>query len=210
MTIRSVSTVLIVALCIFAGQRAVSTQTAPGPYFIADLGTLGGAESRALGLSARGLETVGSASRTDNSVHAFVFVKTMTDLGTLGGASSAATGVNRAGTVVGRAQVASGNNRAFAYTPATGMRSLGTLGGSQSEAVAINDAGRHLRHFRYRRQRRQAGLHLPQRRHVGARRHLRRHEQRVPPLPTKARRSSAGRRRPVTRQCTRSSTAAGR
>ena len=29
MTIRSVSTVLIVALCIVAGQRAVSTQTAP-------------------------------------------------------------------------------------------------------------------------------------------------------------------------------------
>ena len=46
-----------------------------------------------------------------------------------------------AGTVVGRAQVAGGNNRAFAYTPATGMQSLGTLGGSQSQALAINDVG---------------------------------------------------------------------
>ena len=82
MTIRSVSTTLIVALCIVAGQRAVSTQTAPaGPYFISDLGTLGGAESRALGLSTGPAQTVGSASRTDNSVHAFLFVKTMTDLG---------------------------------------------------------------------------------------------------------------------------------
>ncbi len=141
MTIRSVSTVLIVALCIVAGQRGVSTQTASDPYFIADLGTLGGAESRALGLSPRGPETVGSASRQDGSVHAFVFVNTMTDLGTLGGASSAATDVSRIGTIVGRAQIAGGNNRAFAYTPATGMQSLGTLGGSQSEAVGINDAG---------------------------------------------------------------------
>jgi len=141
MTIRSVSTVLIVALCILAGQRAVSTQTAPGPYFITDLGTLGGAESRALGLSTGPAQTVGSASRTDGSVHAFVFEKTMTDLGTLGGVSSAATGVNRSGTVVGRAQVAGGNNRAFVYTPATGIKSLGTLGGSQSQAFAINDAG---------------------------------------------------------------------
>jgi probable HAF family extracellular repeat protein len=141
MTIRSLSTILIVALCLVAEQRGVWTQTASDPYFVADLGTLGGAESRALGLSAHGLETVGSASRTDNNVHAFVFVKTMTDLGTLGGASSAATAVNRVGTVVGRAQVANGNNRAFAYTSETGMRSLGTLGGSQSEAVAINDAG---------------------------------------------------------------------
>jgi probable HAF family extracellular repeat protein len=141
MTIRSVSTVLIVALCILAGQRAVSTQAAPGPYFVADLGTLGGTESRALGLSARGLETVGSASRSDASVHAFVFGKTMTDLGTLGGASSAATDINRTGTVVGRAQVAGGSNRAFAYSATTGMQSLGTLGGSQSQAFAINDVG---------------------------------------------------------------------
>ena len=65
----------------------------------------------------------------------------MTDLGTLGGASSAATDINRVGTIVGRAQVAGGSNRAFAYTSATGMQSLGTLGGSQSDAVAINDAG---------------------------------------------------------------------
>ena len=141
MTIRSVSTVLIVALCILAGQRAVSTQTAPGPYFITDLGTLGGAESRALGLSARGLETVGSASRTDGSVHAFVFVKAMTDSRHARRRRQCRDRHRSRRNVVGRAQVAGGSNRAFVYSAATGMRSLGTLGGSQSQAFGINDFG---------------------------------------------------------------------
>ncbi|MEN3337701.1 MAG: hypothetical protein V7647_1377 [Acidobacteriota bacterium] len=142
MTLRSMCTTMMVAFCILAGQRLVSTQTAPGgTYFITDLGTLGGTESQALGLSARGIQTVGSARRADGSSHAFVFDGAMTDLGTLGGAASAATDINGAGEVVGRAQTTTGRTNAFVYSAAGGMRSLGTLGGSQSEAAAINESG---------------------------------------------------------------------
>jgi probable HAF family extracellular repeat protein len=143
MNIRTVCTALVAVACVFAQPRFVATQSPAGEsYVITDLGTLGGTESRALGVSARGTQTVGAAQRPDGSTHAFVSDgKTLVDLGTLGGASSAATDINAAGAVVGRARSSAGNNKAFLYTKTTGMRSLGTLGGSQSEAFANNDVG---------------------------------------------------------------------
>ena len=122
------------------GYRA-STQTQPQtPYLITDLGTLGGAESRAFGLAADA-DVVGSALRADGKTHAFLSTsvgKTMTDLGTLGGASSVATDINSSGAVVGHSMTALGSQEAFLYTKAGGMISLRTLGGTASDATAIN------------------------------------------------------------------------
>ena len=53
---------MLAAFCVFGRERFVSTQGLPaGAYFITDLGTLGGAESRAFGMNERGADTVGSA-----------------------------------------------------------------------------------------------------------------------------------------------------
>jgi probable HAF family extracellular repeat protein len=134
---------MLAAFCVFGQERFVSTQTLPaGAYFIADLGTLGGAESRAFGMSERGADTVGSAQRADGTSHAALFSgTTVKDLGTLGGASSAAMDMNEAGDIVGRARSSLNNDKAFLYTKAGGMRTLRTLGGSNSVAYGINEAG---------------------------------------------------------------------
>jgi probable HAF family extracellular repeat protein len=133
---------VVVALCVFGQEQFVSTQApAAGPYFIDDLGTLGGAESRAFGIS-EAADAAGSAQRADGTTHAFFSSGgTLADLGTLGGASSVATGVNQSGAVAGHSLSSLANQKAFLWTKAGGMVSLRTLGGSASDAAAINDAG---------------------------------------------------------------------
>ncbi len=132
----------LVVLCLCAAHWPISAQpTRPaGPYFVKDLGTLGGAESQALGINEPG-QTVGSAQRADGTSHAFLFNGTsLKDLGTLGGASSVATAVNRTGQVVGHSLSSAGTTRAFLYADGS-LKSLGTLGGSHSAAYAINYNG---------------------------------------------------------------------
>jgi probable HAF family extracellular repeat protein len=66
----------------------------------------------------------------------------MQDLGTLGGNWSAATGVSADGSVVvGWAQNAAGQRRAFRWTAARGMQDLGTLGGNESGAWGVSADG---------------------------------------------------------------------
>ena len=133
--------VLVVCGVLGYGQFA-STQPQP-PYFITDLGTLGGVGSRAFGLR-ENADVVGSSLRADGKSHAFLassFGKTIADLGTLGGASSVARDINVSGAVVGHSLSALNNQKAFLYTNAGGMVSLGTLGGSASDATAINRDG---------------------------------------------------------------------
>ncbi len=62
------------------------------------------------------------------------------DLGTLGGNRSEAKDINEAGEVVGYAENAGGQDRAFYWYNGT-MTDLGTLGGAESLALGINDAG---------------------------------------------------------------------
>jgi probable HAF family extracellular repeat protein len=67
---------------------------------------------------------------------------TVIDLGTFAGGSwSAAYGMNDAGQVAGSGLTASGNFRAFIWTPGEGYTVLGSLGGANSYAMAINEFG---------------------------------------------------------------------
>jgi probable HAF family extracellular repeat protein len=109
-----------------------------------DLGTLGGSESRALGVSADGSVVVGWAHNAAGRMRAFRWTAAdgMQDLGTLGGGESAALGVSADGSVVvGWALNAAGQIRAFRWTEARGMEDLGTLGGDWSGARGVSADG---------------------------------------------------------------------
>lgn len=114
-----------------------------GQAQITDLGTLGGAESVAYGLSADGSVVVGEADNNAGSYSAFRWTSLggMVDLGTLGGTYASARGVSADGTiVVGQA----GNgvmSRPFRWTQAGGMEDLGSLGGVGGGAWAISADG---------------------------------------------------------------------
>jgi probable HAF family extracellular repeat protein len=105
------------------------------------LGSLGGANSSAVGINNAG-QVAGSSFLADNHIqHAFRWSGgQMQDLGTLGGANSMAHGINNRGEVVGQADVAGGTYHAFLHSGGS-MRDLGTLGGSFSSANAVNDRG---------------------------------------------------------------------
>jgi probable HAF family extracellular repeat protein len=93
-----------------------------------DLGTLGGTDSRALGINPRG-QVVG-VSRTASGVeHAFLWEKgVMTDLGTLGGGFSQANAINSASQVVGFSTTASGEFRATLWTRKSALGAASATG----------------------------------------------------------------------------------
>jgi probable HAF family extracellular repeat protein len=111
---------------------------------MSDLGTLGGGNSFASGVSADGSAIVGYSYLTGNSaIHAFKYTgTTMTDLGTLGGASSSAYAISADGAViVGQSNITGdAAKHAFKYTGTT-MTDLGTLGGTYSSATAVSSNG---------------------------------------------------------------------
>ncbi len=119
-----------------------------------DLGTLGGAESGANGVSADGSVVVGWAHNASDQYRAFRWTAAggMQDLGTLGGWHSAASGVSADGAVVvGWATNARIQYRAFRWTPAGGMEDLNQTyaslltGGSYLDtAIAISPDGRYI------------------------------------------------------------------
>jgi probable HAF family extracellular repeat protein len=108
------------------------------------LGTLGGDESEAFGVSMGGSVVVGRSKNADGRWRAFRWTQAggMQDLGTLGGDESMANSVSADGSVVvGAAKNADGHLRAFRWTQAGGMQDLGTLGGDESTANSVSADG---------------------------------------------------------------------
>jgi probable HAF family extracellular repeat protein len=93
-------------------------------------------------------QVVGYSDSKDGPYHAFRWSNgTMTDLGTLGGNYSEAYAINKAGDVVGTADItkSSRDQHAFLWSNASGtMTDLGTLTGDDEYIYAtdINNAGR--------------------------------------------------------------------
>ena len=111
----------------------------------ADLGTLGGVNSKAYGINATG-NVVGYSQTTAGDTHAFLSATgTMTDLGTLGGTTSTAYGINAAGTVVGYSTTATSDSRAFVWESGVmadlNTRIVGASDWTLTDAAAINTAG---------------------------------------------------------------------
>lgn len=104
-----------------------------------DLGTLGGAASRAFGINDR-TDITGTAQTADGAFHAFLWRQgKLEDLGTLGGRNSSGHALNSAFDVAGVAETAQQLRHAFLHTGGK-MRDLGTLGGSLSQANGLNEA----------------------------------------------------------------------
>ena len=96
---------------------------------MADLGTLGGHESWAWGISTPGHVVGWSEIEPDSDViHAFLWEDgTMTDLGTLGGDQSWAWGVNALGQVVGWSEIEPGSDVRHAFLWEKGIMTEGEL-----------------------------------------------------------------------------------
>ena len=111
-----------------------------------NLGTLGGNESWAYGVSADGAVVVGTAYNASGYTRAFRWTASsgrMDDLGHLGGGYSEAYAVSADGSVVvGWSYDRSGYPRAFRWTLSSGrMQDLGDLGGGGSAAYAVSADG---------------------------------------------------------------------
>ena len=142
-----------------AGNSAVHAfrwvATAGGGGTMSDLGTLGGADSIAYGVSGDGVVVVGYSYINGAVNHAFRWVATaggggtMTDLGTLGGTYSYANAASSDGSVVVGNSYIAGNtaNNPFRWTTAAGpngggtMTDLGTLGGTGGGASGVSADG---------------------------------------------------------------------
>jgi probable HAF family extracellular repeat protein len=108
-----------------------------------DIGTLGGDNAHALGISADARFIVGKADTADGRTHAFLYKNgpnTMQDLGTLGGAHSRANAVNTMGQVVGMSRDSEENEQAFLYENAQ-MQALPNGEAEKSAALSINEKG---------------------------------------------------------------------
>jgi probable HAF family extracellular repeat protein len=103
-----------------------------------DLGTLGGTDSYAYDIDARG-QIVGVSGTATGEVHAFLWEsgRGMHDLATLGGTSSSAQRINARGDVVGSSLTATGENHLFLWKANIGMQDLGFPG----SAVVFNARG---------------------------------------------------------------------
>ena len=135
----------LAALCMVSSVTFVSLRTARAQvagYFITDLGTLGGTESRAFGINNSGRVVGDSTPLGTTSRHPFIWHEgTMTDIGTLGGSQGDAIAVNGVDYAVGASQT-SGDTHAYIWSAVFGKRDLGTLNGGTSVAWDANNSSK--------------------------------------------------------------------
>lgn len=132
-------------------SRATAGSAPPPTYTITDLGTMGGTNSHARGISNAGVVTGSSDTTNDANVHAYSLEDGIfTDLGTLGGSESFAgssSAINSRGDIVGDSDTgpvdANGNPIEHAFFWRDGqMTELFPLPGFViSHAHAVNQAG---------------------------------------------------------------------
>jgi probable HAF family extracellular repeat protein len=108
----------------------------------ADLGTLGGPTSTALGVNNAG-QVIGTSDLvTGGTTHAFIYDSGhMIDIGTLGGATSGGAAINNTGDATGKAQVTGQTAHPFLYHQGVMHDLLPTDSPLAGEGDGINDAG---------------------------------------------------------------------
>lgn len=119
-----------------AGRAAAATVR------VEDLGTLGGADSRAVLIGNSG-RVVGWSDTPDSASHVFSWTAAggMVDLGAPD-ALGDVVGISESGQVAfNRLLSGGGPERAFVWTPGGGTTELGTLGGDYTHAAAMNASG---------------------------------------------------------------------
>ena len=109
-------------LCLLGGGWPARGEVA---YTVRDLGTLGGANSRAYAINEHGW-VVGEAETGDGRLRAFLWTPEsgMRDLGACGGELSRAYAINERGEVAGEAEDAEGRMRPFRWTLEQGLEEL--------------------------------------------------------------------------------------
>jgi probable HAF family extracellular repeat protein len=110
---------------------------------LADIGTLGGSDSTALGINQYEQVVGWSALSGGSFPQAFLWTATsgMQALATLGGPSSSAVSINNNSQIVGFSDLSQAVTHAALWTAPNQIRDLGTLGGSYATASSINDDG---------------------------------------------------------------------
>lgn len=109
------------------------------------LGTLGGNQSEAFGVSDDGKIVVGYArdSSFNNTAFRWTAINGMLNLGTLGGTGSEASGISADGsTIVGYASDSNDVYKAFKWTEAGGMQDIGA--GDYSKATSVSSDGTYI------------------------------------------------------------------
>lgn len=115
---------LVMAFCLLL-LAALQTRATDATYAIHDLGTLGGANSRAYAINQRGW-VVGEAETKEGNLRAFLWTpeEGMRDLGTRGGNISRAYAINDRGQVAGEAEDDEERLRPFRWSGEHGMEEL--------------------------------------------------------------------------------------
>ena len=140
LAIRAAAFALVFAPLVFV--QAPGAATAPGPYILKDLGTLGGFSAQALGINEAG-QVVGYSTTSASQARAFLWKSgAMTNLGTLGGNASQANGINAFAHVAGYSTIGLGStSRAILWDGGATINLTPDLPASDSStAYAVNDA----------------------------------------------------------------------
>jgi probable HAF family extracellular repeat protein len=137
----------VLAACLLPASFVLATAMAGPTYTLTDIGTIGGKNSGASGISSNGFVTGGSSTEGEASVYAFIYRNgKITSLGDLGGTSSVGWSVNASGDVVGYFYGSTVNPtlpNAYLYQEGT-IAPVPTPANFVSYGYSINDSGEYI------------------------------------------------------------------